>query len=802
MSAKRTSNISLKNSPGKRLRGSDVSKALSHSPVPSAPNDNTLQNSSSNSSNQGQGKRQHRRHRQTELLQRPLDIDQLQNRFLTKKEIQAEREELAESVVSGQLIEGTDQIHIIIAPRGEAGSVFSSIADIIHLELEHLLNPNADGSDASSILTHTMNLLYKDAKDESPRSRRLRTRGYKAKRREFLESLRGILEELQVWVRHHNKGKAGGKKETKLYTPFQSFVHFVAPFVKFLFDKLGLGTLFPSVVHQRCIICYPKTNRKPLCGDDDRKIDIGLTTCRPGDLEEQLPDMSYADIFAIVEAKYSNTRKDKNDAYKQLVDYSRHMYAAQPNRRFILGQTSCGTEVRVCLFSNDCIFASNPMDVSISAGRREYIGLLVNLSLCDKDQLGYDPTMTWDSEHEYWIIECPDTTGESSGSQATKTYYFRDEVAKADSLFGRHTRCFLVTDEDPAGDRIKPKFVVKDSWPEVLQDHDDTRDEVMFMRRITEELANSDVEDLVYPKLKTGGRVSFDTDGGRFEDNTRNVLGPLYSLRKPDNTAIPFRVHKRLVMSPIGEPLETVGSVHELIVVLGDAMRCHTEVLRRCNILHRDISDSNILVVREEGKPLRGLLMDFDNALDVKKINDCTRTVQSGSNIYMSINNLLGPNVERTELDDWEALLYLVCLNAIVGIGERYQRSPEEMRKFEIKNWRTGNTQSVGISKAGALATIRAFERYTIHQFKSDQPDIKDLQKLAGNIYSNLFWNPTLSNGCCMGTADIHIDGMWFNPFEERASQRGTIASSLLEIMEKAWRDSMMVVKALADSDA
>ncbi|ORX66518.1 hypothetical protein DL89DRAFT_324939 [Linderina pennispora] len=412
-----------------------------------------------------------------------------------------------------------------------------------------------------------MNLLYKDAKNESPRSRRLRTRGYKAKRREFLESLRGILEELQVWVRHHNKGKAGGKKETKLYAPFQSFVHFVAPFVKFLFDKLGLGMLFPSVVHQRCIICYPKTNRKPLCGDDDRKIDIGLTTCRPGDLEEQLPDMSYADIFAIVEAKYSNTRKDKNDAYKQLVDYSRHMYAAQPNRRFILGQTFLWNRSAGPAYSQMTAYLqSNPMDVSASAGRREYIGLLVNLSLCDKDQLGYDPTMTWDSEHEYWTID-----------QATKTYYFRDEVAKADSLFGRHTRCFLVTDEDPAGDRIKPK--------------------------ITEELANSNVEDL---GLSEGSKpvVAFRSilTGVRFEDNTKMHWDPLYSLRKPDNTAIPFRVHKRLVMSPIGEPAGNQSS---------DAMRCHTEVLQRCNILHRDISDNNILVVREEGRPVRGPIGGF-----------------------------------------------------------------------------------------------------------------------------------------------------------------------------------------------
>ncbi|ORX73713.1 hypothetical protein DL89DRAFT_212617, partial [Linderina pennispora] len=60
--------------------------------------------------------------------------------------------------------------------------------------------------------------------------------------------------------------------------------------------------------------------------------------------------------------------------------------------------------------------------------------------------------------------------------------------------------------------------------------------------------------------------------------------------------------HKRLVISPIGEPLGTAESVHEIIIVLSDVMRCHTEVLRRCNILHRSISERNILIVRDEGK--------------------------------------------------------------------------------------------------------------------------------------------------------------------------------------------------------
>ncbi|ORX64008.1 hypothetical protein DL89DRAFT_262878 [Linderina pennispora] len=129
-------------------------------------------------------------------------------------------------------------------------------------------------------------------------------------------------------------------------------------------------------------------------------------------------------------------------------------------------------------------------------------------------------------------------------------------------LFGRHTDCFLVTDEKPTGDKVKPKFILKDAWPEATEDHTrDRRDEVQFVRRITEELANSDVEDLFYLKFDAGGRVVIDTDRGRFEDNTKNILGPLCSMHMPDSTAIPFRAHKRLVISPIGEPLGTAESV-------------------------------------------------------------------------------------------------------------------------------------------------------------------------------------------------------------------------------------------------
>ncbi|KAJ1957623.1 hypothetical protein EC988_000738 [Linderina pennispora] len=379
---------------------------------------------------------------------------------------------------------------------------------------------------------------------------------------------------------------------------------------------------------------------------------------------ELLTDFHSKDMVALIEARSGKTRRTVDKAYAQLMQSTRSIYRNQPNRRFTWGLTVCDNEVRVCLFSNDAAFSSSALDMTTAAGRRQLIELLVNFAVCEKDQLGYDGGILWSPEHKCWTVECPDAAGKSSSPATTKTYYFDKVLLGADGMFGRRTRCYLVTDEKPTGGGITPKFVLKDAWPEAEEDPvHDKRDEVQIMHRITTELAQSDVEDLVYPKLDAGGRVHIVANGEVFEDNMKRILGPLFSLCMPAGTAIPFRAHKRLAMSPVGESLSTVESVHEFIAVLGDAMRCHSEVLNRCNILHRDISSNNILVVREEGKQARGLLIDFDCALDLSGLQGPNLETR-GTIPFMSINNLAKSDVERTALDDWESLIYLICCTA------------------------------------------------------------------------------------------------------------------------------------------
>ncbi|KAJ2209974.1 hypothetical protein EV179_006480, partial [Coemansia sp. RSA 487] len=139
-------------------------------------------------------------------------------------------------------------------------------------------------------------------------------------------------------------------------------------------------------------------------------------------------------------------------------------------------------------------------------------------------------------------------------------------------------------------------------------------------------------------------------------------------------------------MGPVGEPLKMTKSFDELVAVCADAMRCHNAILQHCGILHRDISDNNILVVRMEGR-VRGLLIDFDNAITLTEQSK-TRPERTGTFPYMSINNLLnstGPDaVPRTALDDWESLLYILCYYATIGLKSIGRRSDAEMKQLPI----------------------------------------------------------------------------------------------------------------------
>ncbi|KAJ2210192.1 hypothetical protein EV179_006396, partial [Coemansia sp. RSA 487] len=104
-------------------------------------------------------------------------------------------------------------------------------------------------------------------------------------------------------------------------------------------------------------------------GAQDR---IGIVLRVEGDTSSDSPyrgsmKLDYLRMLALIEAKRCNNSQLQQDAYAQLFKYSRHIYASRYDRRF-----------------------------------------LVNMALCEKDKLGYDPTLYFSRDEDRWEIKVHD----------------------------------------------------------------------------------------------------------------------------------------------------------------------------------------------------------------------------------------------------------------------------------------------------------------------------------------------------------------------------------------------------------
>ncbi|KAJ1910776.1 hypothetical protein LPJ71_003103, partial [Coemansia sp. S17] len=518
------------------------------------------------------------------------------------------------------------------------------------------------------------------------------------------------------------------------------------------------------------------------------------------------------------------------DAFLQLYEDTRQMYQEQHDLRSAWGITICGHEVRVCHFGNDMAVSSKPMDVTTPKGRRSFIEILVNWSICEDFQIGRDPTIEYMPDLDCWQIDCPDDTSRGIDTKPRR-YYFEDVACRANCLFGRHTRCFLATNIKPTVDSpLVPSVVIKDAWAFSERSTDeDVRDETKMLKKIRATLGEhiKPEDDIIYPKIVVGGRVSFVLDRTRIEDNSDTMY---LGIEFADKATLRFRVHRRIVMSQIGQRLHTLESVDEFITVVCDVMRCHNAIFKYCQILHRDISDNNILVIKQDGIA-RGLLIDFDCAIDMSiERTEPPRPEMTGTLPFMSINNLSESNVKRTVLDDYESMLYLVCWSATLGIGSsQHHREGKDLEKLPIAEWRKLPIGAIVRAKRDHFGTENSLNTKIAAYFSSAKgsngangdPDKNMLTRFVTVLRRMLFDNRGDGVGPeCRGTRKIEVprvQSSWsvtedailsllenrgalssacdkpvvINPFEKRVDKCNVIARDLLALITTYWKFAM-----------
>ncbi|KAJ1977216.1 hypothetical protein H4R35_002391 [Dimargaris xerosporica] len=397
------------------------------------------------------------------------------------------------------------------------------------------------------------------------------------------------------------------------------------------------------------------------------------------------------------------------------------MYATQPNRRFAWSVFIINTCAYVCLFGRDHIYRAKAIDLRTLAGRERFTQFVVYWSLAGPAQFGLNPTLHYDSDLENWVIECFDDAGITL---TRRNFYAKcNTVLIRPSLFGRCTVSFSASAK-PGGNAT---VFIKDAWPVSTPNAagQDPRSEITLLRQIDEH----------FSKHSLGGH------GGLERDDTRLAYGAIDdALRLPDTDSPSpvYRVHRRIVMTPLAERLDTLDNFNDLIKVLADVMVCHRKLYDECKIFHRDISTNNIMVVRQ-GSAVRGMLVDFDNAVPLSLKASSGQSERTGTLPFMSIGNLENNDTERTSLDDWESLLYVICWIGTYGFASNLSARPMDPAapKPTLHRWLKGSMADVASEKRLIMASLYTVDR--IVECFQPLAGVLNLRKLTLKLYLALF---------------------------------------------------------------
>ncbi|PQE24972.1 serine threonine- kinase Sgk2 protein [Rutstroemia sp. NJR-2017a BVV2] len=218
------------------------------------------------------------------------------------------------------------------------------------------------------------------------------------------------------------------------------------------------------------------------------------------------------------------------------------------------------------------------------------------------------------------------------------------------------------------------------------------------------------------------------------------------------------RVNYCLVTSPAGRPLREYHSVRELLEVLRDAIRGHRSLLEDGKILHRDISENNIIITElpAEGDP-KGRLIDLDLAKELDSMPSGARH-RTGTIQFMAIEVLEGNgHTYRHDLESFFYVFLWMCIRyGYEGIGRQKLNTLMRPKTNILRGWYTGTYTEIANTKQGHMGKNR-FEKI-IAEFA---PKFENLKLLARELRSVLF--PIRDGDIFTGTfhdSNIMYDGM------------------------------------------
>ncbi|KAJ1718898.1 hypothetical protein LPJ53_006231, partial [Coemansia erecta] len=332
------------------------------------------------------------------------------------------------------------------------------------------------------------------------------------------------------------------------------------------------------------------------------------------------------------------------------------------------------------------------------------------------------------------------------------------------------------------------------------------------------EVLGSDPELIgTYPSFVSGGAVVLPefSGGKRVYDTTDSLLAAL-GREAASNT--PRRTHVRLVTTPYAVPAQGLESADKLVVVAADVMAAYIASAERCDVLHRDITTSNMMYTPQEDGNVRGVLMDFEF---VQRGNIVTSERPfTGYLPFLCIQDLMSSQELRSILDGCESMLYILSWFGSIGA----ESSEPGTADYPISLWRKGSMSEVAKAKARCLYSLNAFVTDISLTISADARQ-KHLRDLVEKLYKTQFQNKgmtRLSQGAAALEPSVHqevledtddqikraraegrvlpwdhdIGDSTVDPFERRARFAHEISKQLLKIILDAKSEATKRIEA------
>ncbi|KAI0400036.1 serine/threonine-protein kinase Sgk2 [Xylaria palmicola] len=493
---------------------------------------------------------------------------------------------------------------------------------------------------------------------------------------------------------------------------------------------------------------YRSTLHNTVGPDAPRQIDLVVKRRKDTAADEK---HDWADLLVVSELKASD-RKSKS-LWLQLGSAVRNVFAAQPTRLFVHAFTLTGTEMETWVFDRSGPYSGATFDIHEKP--EKFIQVMCGYLMMSDEELGLD---TFIEERDNGLFVAVPVEGRGT-KRKREFELDPKPMSYQRAIVCRGTSCFLAKAKGTSGyDRVVKYSWTSSMRPpeadllrkanergvkglanlvgyqEEITSISKLRKDLIFPRPYRFRGIPSNTNNSSWSQSQSSRPISQSTSHGnangrqgkRSSTDALSYLskrsqrgnqveeadhrdpennGVAYTVQEPQGTSLALRDDHRmayddrilrvLVVSPAGRSIRQFQSGTELLHGLRDAITVHQSLYLDGRILHRDISENNIIITDPtKADGFRGMLIDLDLAKEEGQGASGARH-RTGTMEFMAIEVLTGTS--HTYRHDLEAFFYvLIWLCARRG----WNKPP---KKTMLARWYTGNYDEIAQSKRGDM---------------------------------------------------------------------------------------------------